>query len=262
MSLSTQTTTEIVPNIVKKTFSWKGSVDANHLEIYDKDVYNKVTKEKGSTDLIRILVIDQYVGITGFNQKYKTSMWSNGVKSTTKEILTVRINDLVGKKQIIVAEGLYQDIKPTLNSVDAKYTKILYGVELDQSNNISNHTPVCIKLSTSAVPGFLSLTVNPGTVLEISKSDTLTTEKGKVDHYRPKYTIIPSDLIPKDTMDSAKIIDESLQANFRARADISEADEEVVEPLTNYPTQTVYETEVETTVNTDILDIAPIKMPF
>lgn len=99
----------------KKKIEFKSS--AKCFLYYDKDEKKNVLVPLP----FEFIVIDEFACITGYHESSSSGIWSNEVKNTKTEPLTVK-----AFKGGQIAEGLYQDIKDTVKSQGGKYTKSLY----------------------------------------------------------------------------------------------------------------------------------------
>lgn len=110
MSRSTPTLTNPAQHFIE----WSGS--KGQLQWYNK--------EKGENIPIRLpfefLVLDQLKTIKGYSEQDKSGFWSNEVKNSTKQPLTVRT------RAGIKAQGLYADIKDKIKAEGAKFSSSVY----------------------------------------------------------------------------------------------------------------------------------------
>lgn len=103
-------------NPARYFMSWSGS--RGQLEHYDKEKKVNIPVKFP----FEFSVIDHLSTVTGYSEQEKSGFWSNEVRSTTKETLTVRT------KNGIQAQGIYADIKDTIKSKGAKYAQSVYIV--------------------------------------------------------------------------------------------------------------------------------------
>lgn len=100
---------------------WKGST--GELQYFDRD-----KGEKGENVKIPLpfyfLPLDRLSTIKGFSDADQSGYWSNEIRNTKKEILTVRT------KKGIVASDLYENLAPILNQ-GASYCQSLYMLFMD-----------------------------------------------------------------------------------------------------------------------------------
>lgn len=83
--------------------------------------YDKQTKENISVELpLKFLFLEHYHTVKGWSDSAESGIWSNEVFLTSKEPLTVKT------KKGVLAEGLYKDIKPTVNNAGGKYHRSIY----------------------------------------------------------------------------------------------------------------------------------------
>lgn len=105
---------DIKENPCKRYLQWDS--EKGEFNWYDKDAKAKVP----ITTPFEFLVLDELTTIKGFYEKENTGVWSNEVKNTKTQALTVRT------KSGVLEEGLYQDIKDKLDTYGAGYTRSLY----------------------------------------------------------------------------------------------------------------------------------------
>jgi hypothetical protein len=102
-------------NPAKKFFKWSGS--KGQLVYYDKEKQLEVEVKLP----FEFLVLDQLSTITGFSKPEKSGYWSNEVRSTVKEELTVKT--ATGTKYV----GLYKNDQGIVQiPKGAKYAKSIY----------------------------------------------------------------------------------------------------------------------------------------
>jgi len=111
MSRSNQT--EVV-NPAKRFIEWKGSKGI--FSYYDKEKEENVEMPLPFT----FIVLDTLSTIKGYSDSAGSGFWSNEVRNTTKDKMTLR------NKDGVVAEGLYQEIKGHRDATGAKYSQSVY----------------------------------------------------------------------------------------------------------------------------------------
>lgn len=74
--------------------------------------------------------IDVLSTITGYYEKAESSLYSNEIHSLKYEVLSVKYfgNKSKGTQGGNIISGIYKEIKPTLESVGAKFTFSVYGI--------------------------------------------------------------------------------------------------------------------------------------
>lgn len=112
---------------VKKYLSW--SSNEKCFTYWDKDA--KANKKLALP--VKFIHYDEFATIKGWHDPSESGMYSNEVKSTKTEKLVVRT--FKGGK--VIAEGLYQDIKPSVNSAGGDYHVSLYAELNGEIINIS-----------------------------------------------------------------------------------------------------------------------------
>ncbi|WPH57764.1 hypothetical protein [Mycobacterium phage WXIN] len=100
---------------VKRYFRIKGK-DGGGLTYWDKSA----EEEKTVGLPFAFVVLDTLTCVSGFHQASKSSIWSNEIRDTRSESLTVR------SKDGILAEGLWNDIKDSRAMKGAKFANSVY----------------------------------------------------------------------------------------------------------------------------------------
>lgn len=258
MSISNQT--ELVINPANKRFNWKGSGEENEGNFLE--VYNTITKTSSQVNEVTFIILDQLTCISGYSSKTENSIWSNEVHNTTKEVLKVETKDK-NQKNIILKEGLYQDIKEVAVANGGKYTKVLYALELDKNNNPVSPIPIRVYLSGSSFGAFIDMNAQSGNIIKISNKGVFSPKsKGKVAFYPPKIEIISSSLAPKELNTIAVEVDVLLQTYFKKKNKIEDFDEqETSEQPQPQHIQTHYEPDTQELPDLSMFDVKPT-MPF
>ena len=109
------------PNPCTKWFEWSGSTGT--LGYYDKERGEKVAIELPFT----FLVLDQLATVTGWSDDAQSGIWSNEIRNTKTDVLTVRT------KSGIATKGLYEDVK---NLNGARYAKSIYIAYYDENKEL------------------------------------------------------------------------------------------------------------------------------
>lgn len=110
MSRSSPTLTNPAQHFIK----WSGS--RGQLEWYNKEKQQNIPIKMP----FEFLVLDTLATVTGYSEQDKSGFWSNEVKSTIRQPLTVRT------KAGIQAQGLYADIKDVIKGKGAKFASSVY----------------------------------------------------------------------------------------------------------------------------------------
>ena len=130
-------------------------------------------------------MLDQLSTITGFDSVSESGIYSNEIHLST-ETLTVR-----SFKGGEIAKGLYQEIKPKLASVGAKYAKSVYCAVIRQGKSLEI---VNIKFSGSALSSLIESKVRDGDTLELSPS-TEVLKKGATEYFAPKVVKVNTEVV-------------------------------------------------------------------
>ena len=116
----------VIQSPVKKYLSW--SSNEKCFTYWDKEA-----KENKKLSLpVKFIHYDEFATIKGWHDPSSSGIYSNEVKSTKTEKLVVRTFN-----NKILADGLYQDIKPSVNSAGGDYHVSLYAEMNGEIINIS-----------------------------------------------------------------------------------------------------------------------------
>lgn len=113
--MSRSNPTENSPNPATRWYEWNG--EKGLVRYYDKAT--KTTVEVGAD--FTFLLLDQLVSVGGWHKYSDVSIYSNAIKDVRAEVLVVKT-----KKDGIIANGLYKDIKERVQAVDGHYEAQLY----------------------------------------------------------------------------------------------------------------------------------------
>lgn len=103
------------PNPSTRWFEWNG--EKGNVRYYDKEAKKNI--ELGLP--FRFILLDQLGRVGGWHKTSKCRIFSNEVRDSRQEVLIVKT-----KKDGIVAEGIYKQIKGHLASFDGKFIASLY----------------------------------------------------------------------------------------------------------------------------------------
>lgn len=118
--MSRSNNTEI-KNPAVKFFQWSGG--DGRIKWYDKE-----TKENVFVDApFTFLVLDKLITITGFCDDEQSGYWSNEIRNTKRDILTVRTKSGIKK------QGYYDEVK---NLVGAKFAQSVYIAFYDDDKQL------------------------------------------------------------------------------------------------------------------------------
>src|SRR4029434_2370289 len=96
-----------LPNPAKRIYEWHGG--EGHLKVFDKET--KKTTALPDSFAFTFIPLDELGCVRGFDSRENKGIYSNEVKRTRKDILTVKRD-----KGDTVAEGIWRDIKVKVNS--------------------------------------------------------------------------------------------------------------------------------------------------
>lgn len=177
----------------KKTFEW--SSEAGQFKYYDK-------QEKKNHEVplpFRFLILDKLTTIRGYSDADSSGFWSNEIKDTRKQKLTVRT------KKGVDAEGLYADIKDRLAAIGAKYATQLY-IAYHEEKEL---TIGCLTLVGASNSAFIDFS-KTGDVYKgaIEVKDYTDAKKGATKYKVPNFKKIE---VSDETDSAAKELDKQVQ---------------------------------------------------
>ena len=101
--------------------------DTGRFFYYDKELEKQVDIPLP----IYFTVLDELATITGFNKKHKSSIYSNEIHSSKREVL--RVKTFKGGESVI---GLYQDIRDSIVAMGGHYTKSVYALMINHDKSM------------------------------------------------------------------------------------------------------------------------------
>jgi len=162
------------PNPTKRYVEWQGS--EGFFFYYDKEKKEKVKLPK----TFQVIALDELATIKGYDEGSESGVYSNEVRSTNKEELTVK-----NFKGDLLAKGLYADIKGNLKG--GKYCKSIYAVTVDKSGvgDLIN-----LQIKGSALNPWIEgkINVSGGVVIECSINPEQK-KKGSNKYFEPTFTV-------------------------------------------------------------------------
>ena len=202
---------------VSRYYYWSG--EKGRLTYWDKEKSEKVVYD----DEFSFILIEQLNCVEGYSAKQNDGFRSNEVKSTQKEPLHLRWNSS-GKTLV---EGLYADIKPTIESSGGSYFISLYGIQ----NIEGEWLTVNIRLKGSGLSSWInfdksSKVTKIGLTIRIISSELK--RNGAVKYFEPRFIASNTD---EKTHALAFEADVCLQEHFKSKTTKPEADVDTT-PLT------------------------------
>jgi hypothetical protein len=188
---------EHVSNPATRFFEWNG--EKGLVRYYDKDKKENVDVPLPFT----FLLLDQLASVRGWHDPSSSGIYSNEVKDTTKDVLVVK-----SFKGGTIAEGLYKDIKLTVNNAGGSYTANCYVAFKGASGALQL---AAIRFKGAALGGWMEFTKEHRADLYKGaiKIDGFTEgKKGRVIFRVPTFKLVP---VSDETNDEATSLDEDLQ---------------------------------------------------
>lgn len=195
MSLSNPN--EQLQNVAKIFYQWSG--DNGNFKYYDKETKKNISVEVSAKKPFTFIILDSLATIKGYSDSESCGFWSNEVKDTKSEALTVRT------KSGIQASGLYADIRDSIKAKGAKYCQSTYiAIKSEEGLVIAN-----IQFLGSALKAFTDFSkINKvmGTAIQIKS--TIEGKKGKTTFQIPVFNTLK---ISEKTLVEATALDVELQ---------------------------------------------------
>ena len=191
--MSRSNPTETLVNPCTKYIDWSGS--EGKFKYYDKE-----KKENIFIDLpFSFIPLDILSTVKGYNDQEKVGYYSNEIRSTKKELLTVRT------KNGIVMTGLYEQVKEKLAPKGLKYVQSVYvAIKEGKGLVIAN-----LQLTGSALGPFIEFnSVNKVTEIGVSVKSANPMKKGATKYFEPVYEVMK---VSADTNEAAANLDKELQ---------------------------------------------------
>lgn len=195
---------EQIKNPATVFMEWSGSKGC--LKYWDKEA-----GEKGEEIMVKLpfsfIVLDKLSTISGFSDADKSGYWSNEVRDTRTDILTVRT------KKGVVAEGLYSTFAP-IKAAGACYAQSLYIAYYNKDKELIIGN---LKLSGSAIGPWIDFTDNNDIYkIAVTISGAEPKKKGNTNYFEPVFT--PKEITPETNekaIELDKILQEYLTAYFK-----------------------------------------------
>ncbi len=164
---------------VDRYIQWRS--DKKHFDYYNG------TEDVPLEMPLKFAVIVEYACVGGYNDKNSSRIYSNDVRRIGQDVLTVRTWKPEGN---ILGQGVWKDIKPSIEAQGGRYFKSIYAV-------LEDGTPVCFKIKGSAVAEWSNFTKAHGGGYEspnfnnhwIEVTGATEQKKGRVNFSVPKFTV-------------------------------------------------------------------------
>jgi len=170
--------------------------------------YDKAKQENTQLKLpFTFVLLDKVFGITGWHDSSESSIYSNEIRDTRTDILTVKSFKGAG----VLAQGLYADIRDSVIASGGKFTTNLYiGIHINDEFVIG-----CLKIKGAALNAWVDFEkANRKEIysqgVQITGEDEGT--KGSIVYYTPAFELGDID---DEANSSAMALDNSLQEYFK-----------------------------------------------
>lgn len=205
--MSRSNPTEKLTNPAKRYYEWSG--DKGQFFYFDKE-----KGEKGEKVFMKMpfnfLVLDTLSTCKGFDDNLQMGYYSNEVRSTKTDIITVR------NKKGIVFSGLYEAAKEKLGTKGLKYYQSVY-IGQKEADGLGLYN---IQLGGSGLSAFIEFCKeNDVNKIAVSVKDVIEKKKGKTVYFEPVYTAVKvSDKANAEAVELDKELQEYLSAYLAKNA--------------------------------------------
>lgn len=188
---------ENAPNPATRWFEWNG--EKGLVRYYDKE-----SKKNVDVPLpFLAIVLDQLSAVRGWDDSTKSGIFSNAVRDTREELLTVK-----SFKGGVIAEGRYKDIKAQVNAAGGHFeTQVYIAYKQDDALKIG-----ALSFKGAALGAWMEFARAHRAELQKQAMKIVGTkdgQKGRVIFKTPVFAVNP---IASETLAQAVLLDEALQA--------------------------------------------------
>lgn len=188
---------ENAPNPATRWFEWHG--EKGGVRYYDKEKKENVEIALPFT----FIVLDQLSAVRGWDDSTKSGIFSNAVRDTREEVLTVK-----SFKGGVIAEGRYKQIKAQVNAAGGHFETQVY---------IAFRNPTSLSIGAFSFKGaalrswmeFSRANRSALTSQAVKVVGSVEGQKGRVIYKTPTFALSP---IAETTITEAVKLDEALQA--------------------------------------------------
>ena len=157
-------------------------------------------------DEVSLALMDTRSCVVGWNDKLQARIWSNKVKSISKEPVTVHA------KNTELVSGIYTEIKDTLTKLGGKFATMVYALA-----TFGDHkdVPVAIELSGSSIRPWIDFVETCGGVYNMYNQTTVMSadpevhKKGAIKFRIPQFA--SADISPETAAEADRVDRELLQ---------------------------------------------------
>lgn len=174
---------ESAPNPSQRWFEWNGA--DGRVRWYDKDAKKEVEIHVVPPHKpFKFLVLDELACVSGYYEQSKARVFSNEVRDTRQGVLVVKT-----KKDGVLIEGPYRDIKDRLARYGAGFTSNLYIAFKGDDGNLQIGS---LKLRGAAVGQWMDFRrANRAAIYEkaVAINGFLEEKKGRVTFRKPTFAV-------------------------------------------------------------------------
>lgn len=180
---------------------WSGSDGV--LRYYDKATKQNVDVGNNFT----FIVLDQLASIMGWNDASESGIYSNEVKDTRSQPLTVK-----AFKGGVLAEGLYANIRNRIKDAGGHFTACLYVAFKNDGQLVMG----CVQLKGAALSDWMDFSKEHGKEVFQKAVAIIGAKEGKKGSIKFKTPIFTLKEITPETNDAATDLDRKLQTHLTA----------------------------------------------
>lgn len=209
---------DIFTNPCTRWLEWDGS--NGNLRYYDKSVKENITIDLPFT----FLFLDQMSKVAGWSDAAESNIYSNEVKNTNNEVLTVRTSG-----SNVIAQGKYSEIRDTIKAKGGYYLASIYIAYKDESDSLRIGNIGFKGAALSSWMDFMK-TVGPKIYDKAVKIDGYEEgKKGYITYRMPTFKLI--DIAPETDKEAIEL-DQVLQDYFKSKPDYIDDKPEEQPPVT------------------------------
>ena len=211
--MSRSNPTDKLTNPSKRFYEWSG--DKGQFFYFDKEKGDKGEKVFMKMPF-NFLVLDTLSTCKGFDDNLQMGYYSNEVRSTKTDTITVR------NKKGIVFSGLYEAAKEKLGTKGLKYYQSVY-IAQKEADGLGLYN---IQLGGSGLSAFIEFCKeNDVNKIAVSVKDVVEKKKGKTTYFEPVYTAVKvSDKANEEAIEVDKGLQEYLSAYLAKNASAAPAE--------------------------------------
>ena len=202
---------------VSAILEWKAKETDGFFSVYDKEAGDIAVKE------LSFVLLGERSCVNGYYAKQNTGAWSNEVKDTTKEPMTVMYKK--DGKVSKIAEGLYKAIKPEVESAGLKFHKAVYAMVYN-SDEVADGTIVKLMLKGAALYAWSQFRDSGGAKQGIKFTGASIQQNGAIKYNIP---LFEAEALAQDVSEESELAYEQVKSYLGDSAKGQEHEEPAVQ---------------------------------